>query len=102
MKTMSRLLAATMLVAGLAGAAHAKTFVYCSEGSPEGFDPAPYTAGTTFDALVTEQGKTATDVMLGDFTEANLPDRKLAEPAWVMTMQEAVFVGAMAQLGLLE
>ena len=23
----------------------AKTFVYCSEGSPEGFDPAPYTAG---------------------------------------------------------
>lgn len=50
MKTMSRLLAATMLVAGLAGAAHAKTFVYCSEGSPEGFDPAPYAAGTTFDA----------------------------------------------------
>lgn len=28
----------------------AKVFVYCSEGSPEGFDPAPYTAGTTFDA----------------------------------------------------
>ncbi|WP_218014032.1 ABC transporter substrate-binding protein [Rubellimicrobium roseum] len=35
----------------LAGAgAEAKTLVYCSEGSPEGFDPAPYTAGTTFDA----------------------------------------------------
>lgn len=50
MKHMSRLLAATMLVAGLASAAHAKTFVYCSEGSPEGFDPAPYAAGTTFDA----------------------------------------------------
>ncbi|MBF0258846.1 MAG: ABC transporter substrate-binding protein [Desulfamplus sp.] len=30
--------------------AHAKTFVYCSEGSPEGFTPALYTAGTTFDA----------------------------------------------------
>ena len=30
--------------------AQAKTLVYCSEGSPEGFDPAPYTAGTTFDA----------------------------------------------------
>ena len=28
----------------------AKTLVYCSEGSPEGFDPALYTAGTTFDA----------------------------------------------------
>ena len=24
--------------------------VYCSEGSPEGFSPALYTAGTTFDA----------------------------------------------------
>jgi len=32
------------------GTASAKTLVYCSEGSPEGFDPAPYTAGTTFDA----------------------------------------------------
>ncbi|WP_026792352.1 ABC transporter substrate-binding protein [Pleomorphomonas oryzae] len=50
MKTMSRLLAATMLVAGLVSAAHAKTFVYCSEGSPEGFDPAPYASGTTHDA----------------------------------------------------
>ena len=28
----------------------AGTLVYCSEGSPEGFDPALYTAGTTFDA----------------------------------------------------
>ena len=26
------------------------TFVYCSEGSPEGFDTALYTSGTTFDA----------------------------------------------------
>ncbi|MFK8080175.1 MAG: ABC transporter substrate-binding protein [Granulosicoccus sp.] len=26
------------------------TLVYCSEGSPEGFDPALFTAGTTFDA----------------------------------------------------
>ena len=34
----------------LSGAAGAKTLVYCSEGSPEGFDPALYTAGTTFDA----------------------------------------------------
>jgi dipeptide transport system substrate-binding protein len=31
-------------------AVQAKTLVYCSEGSPEGFDPALYTAGTTFDA----------------------------------------------------
>ncbi|MCD4512066.1 ABC transporter substrate-binding protein [Brucella pseudogrignonensis] len=31
-------------------AAQAKTLVYCSEASPEGFDPARYTAGSTFDA----------------------------------------------------
>jgi len=38
-------------LAALAGfGASAKTLVYCSEGSPEGFDPALYTAGTTFDA----------------------------------------------------
>ncbi len=30
--------------------AQAKTLVYCSEGSPEGFNPMFYTAGTTFDA----------------------------------------------------
>jgi len=50
MKSMTRLLAATALTLALGGAASAKTLVYCSEGSPEGFDPALYTAGTTFDA----------------------------------------------------
>ncbi len=44
------LLAATILATGFAAGAQAKTLVYCSEGSPEGFDPALYTAGTTFDA----------------------------------------------------
>ena len=46
-------LMATLTVAGtlaLAATAQAKTLVYCSEGSPEGFVPAVYTAGTTFDA----------------------------------------------------
>lgn len=33
-----------------ASTAFANTLVYCSEGSPEGFDPALFTAGTTFDA----------------------------------------------------
>jgi dipeptide transport system substrate-binding protein len=38
-------------LAAIAGfGAQAKTLVYCSEGSPEGFDPGIYTAGTTFDA----------------------------------------------------
>jgi dipeptide transport system substrate-binding protein len=41
------LMGASMLAMG---AAQAKTLVYCSEGSPEGFDPALYTAGTTFNA----------------------------------------------------
>jgi len=40
---------ATLLFASMAGAAE-KTLVFCSEGSPEGFNPAFYTAGTTFDA----------------------------------------------------
>jgi dipeptide transport system substrate-binding protein len=39
-----------MAATALSGVASAKTLVYCSEGSPEGFDPALYTAGTTFDA----------------------------------------------------
>ncbi len=34
----------------LALSAQAKTFVYCSEGSPEGFTPSFYTSGTSFDA----------------------------------------------------
>ncbi|MCW2306823.1 ABC transporter substrate-binding protein [Rhodobium gokarnense] len=49
-KTLVRLAAGLFAATMIAGAAHAKTLVYCSEGSPEGFDPALYTAGTTFDA----------------------------------------------------
>jgi dipeptide transport system substrate-binding protein len=37
-------------VLALGAAAEAKTLVYCSEGSPEGFAPMLFTAGTTFDA----------------------------------------------------
>jgi len=50
MKTRLTFAAALMAATMLSGAAAAKTLVYCSEGSPEGFDPALYTAGTTFDA----------------------------------------------------
>ncbi|MDH5531587.1 MAG: ABC transporter substrate-binding protein [Paracoccaceae bacterium] len=46
-----RNLTAGLLLAAMgASASAAKTLVYCSEGSPEGFDPALYTSGTTFDA----------------------------------------------------
>jgi len=51
MKLTSLLATGAALLALTAGAASAaKTLVYCSEGSPEGFDPALYTSGTTFDA----------------------------------------------------
>ena len=49
----SRLLGAMAVIAIAASvslSANAKTLVYCSEGSPEGFNPQLYTAGTTFDA----------------------------------------------------
>lgn len=50
MKKLTTLLAATALASMMGTAAWSKTLVYCSEGSPEGFDPGMYTAGTTFDA----------------------------------------------------
>ncbi len=42
------LLAVLCATAGYAAAA--KTLVFCSEGSPEGFNPQLFTTGTTFDA----------------------------------------------------
>ena len=54
---------AALLAAGLAagllslGSAHAKTLVYCSEGSPENFNPMLNTTGTTFDANKPVYGK---------------------------------------------
>jgi len=44
------LAAALLLTAFGVGGVQANTLVYCAEGSPEGFDPALYTSGTTFDA----------------------------------------------------
>ena len=52
-KTCRRLLYAA-LIAGLGAlpaAAANKTLVYCSEGSPEGFQPQFFSTGTTFDAV---------------------------------------------------
>ena len=42
--------AAIVFSTGFVTSATAKTLVYCSEGSPEGFNPSLYTSGTTFDA----------------------------------------------------
>ncbi|TMH37555.1 MAG: ABC transporter substrate-binding protein [Betaproteobacteria bacterium] len=50
-----KLLVAALLITGLAAApavlAKGGTLVYCSEGSPEGFQPQFFTTGTTFDAV---------------------------------------------------
>ncbi|HLX28084.1 MAG TPA: ABC transporter substrate-binding protein [Casimicrobiaceae bacterium] len=52
MNANARTLACAMLVALFAGGAGAKgTLVYCSEGSPEGFQPQFFSTGTTFDAV---------------------------------------------------
>ena len=50
MKIKHALLGAVTAVLTAAPAIAGGTLVYCSEGSPEGFDPALFTAGTTFDA----------------------------------------------------
>ena len=44
------LLTATLPVAAPAYAAGSKTLVFCTEGSPAGFDPGQHTTGTDFDA----------------------------------------------------
>ncbi len=40
--------------------------------------------GTPFDQLVTDQGKTPSDVMLGTFNKASVPDSAIAEPAFAV------------------
>ena len=47
---LSRAALAAVVVCGFAVSASAKTLIYCSEGNIEGFNPALYTSGTTFDA----------------------------------------------------
>ncbi len=47
---LKKIMATGLLLSALGVSAQAQSLVYCSEGSPEGFDPALYTAGTTFDA----------------------------------------------------
>jgi dipeptide transport system substrate-binding protein len=49
MRLLKTLLAASAVSLLLAGGAFAKTLVYCSEGSPGGFDPGLYEDGTTLD-----------------------------------------------------
>lgn len=41
----------------------------------------------TFDQLVSDQGKTASDVLLGDFSRENMPDPALAEAAFAVSTE---------------
>ncbi len=41
--------------------------------------------GTTFDQLVADQGKTAADVMLGEFSKDKVPDQAIAEAAFAVS-----------------
>ncbi|MCM2474828.1 peptidylprolyl isomerase [Rhizobium sp. CG5] len=45
--------------------------------------------GASFDQLVTDQGKTATDVLIGDFTKDRVPDPALAEAAFAIEKEGA-------------
>ncbi|SUC38934.1 dipeptide ABC transporter, substrate-binding protein [Proteus mirabilis] len=51
-KKQTGLLTATigLLALAISAGVQAKTLVYCSEGSPEGFNPQLFTSGTTYDA----------------------------------------------------
>ncbi|MFV0409706.1 MAG: ABC transporter substrate-binding protein [Paracoccus sp. (in: a-proteobacteria)] len=77
---MKKLVAFTMTAMLLGSAASAANLVYCSEGSPEGFDPALYTSGTTFDASARNvmdglvnftRGETATEPGLAESWEVS-------------------------------
>ena len=50
MKPVVILIGAVCLGLAPCTAVEAKNLIYCSEASPEGFDPGLYTSGTTFDA----------------------------------------------------
>jgi peptidyl-prolyl cis-trans isomerase D len=41
-------------------------------------------SGTTFDQLVTDQGKTASDVLLGEYTKDKVPDQAVADAAFAV------------------
>lgn len=45
--------------------------------------------GTSFDQLVSDQGKTASDVLLGEFSRDRLPDPILADAAFAITAEGA-------------
>lgn len=51
---------------------------------------AKLSAGTSFDDLVKAEGKSAADVLLGDFTKERMPDQKVAEAAFAVASDGGV------------
>ncbi len=51
---------------------------------------AKLTAGTTFDDLVKAEGKSAADVLLGEFTKERMPDPKVADAAFAVAKDGGV------------
>ena len=82
-----RPLAALMLgaTALLAGAAQAKTLVFCSEGSPENFTPAINTTGTSFDAARPVYDK------LTQFTRGSTEVEPALAESWTVSPDAKVF-----------
>lgn len=79
--SITRTFAATQLSALLlGGGALAQTLVFCAEGSPEGFDPALHTSGTTFDASSRQIYNKLVEFKPG----TTLPEPALAE-SWTMS-----------------
>lgn len=70
----SKLTTLTLAIAALtvSSAVAAKTLVYCSEGSPENFNPQLYTSGTSVDASAVPVYN-----RLVDFKPGTKPGRKL-------------------------
>ncbi len=50
LKSQDAKLGLSLVAMTVAASVQAKTLVYCSEGSPEGFNPQLFTSGTTYDA----------------------------------------------------
>lgn len=63
---MNKLVALSLSAMLMGSAASAANLVYCSEGSPEGFDPALYTSGTTFDASARNVMNTLVEFVHGE------------------------------------
>lgn len=83
MKNVITRVALAALTLAAAQAACAKTLVYCSEGSPENFNPQLYTSGTSVDASAVP-------------IYNRLVDFKVVPPSWCRAWRKAGISARMA------